>query len=144
MRPYIRILMLSILTTGLTSCLYSTRYVATYEIQPTVNINQTDIEIRETVNKLSGEHKLTTDDKYNQTDTLGYFGKPYHYFKYWTSKQDTVIKLTLHYNGVFGNQSHPPYETMLEQLTADLKNQFNVLDSEIDEESNKKLGRKKN
>lgn len=144
MTSYIRLLAFFILTTGLTSCFYSTKYVATYHIQPTTNIDQTAKEVRTAIEKLSLENNLMIDKKYTNTDTLGYFGNPYHYFKYWTSKQDSTLRLSLNYYGAFGNRKQPPYETMLNQLTENLNSQFNVVDSKIDEESNRKLKRKKN
>ena len=136
---YLKLFSLFILTAGLSSCFYSTKYVAEYKIRPHVNINETDKEIKSSIHKLSKDHELLTDKKYNQTDTLGYFGTPYHYFKFWTSKQDSVITLTIKYNGAFGIRKSPPYQNMLNQLSDNLSSEFNLLESEINEESNRKL-----
>ena len=136
---YLKLFVLFILTTGLSSRFYSTRYTAEYKIRPQVDIEKTDKEIKSSIHKLSENHELLTDDKYNETDTLGYFGTPYHYFKFWTSKQDTVITLTLKYNGAFGSRKSPPYQNMLNKLSEHLSSKFNLLESEINEESNRKL-----
>lgn len=140
---FLKIFVLVALLTGMTSCFYSTKYVAEYQIKTNPDISETQKEIENIVVNLSEDYELMTDKKYNETDTLGYFGNPYHYFKYWTSKQDTVISLTLNYNGVFGKRKQPPYESMLNQLTDDLNDKFKVLDLEVLEKSNRKLKRKK-
>ncbi len=141
---FLKILALVALTTGMTSCFYSTKYVAEYKIRNNAKTNETRKKIENVIINLSEDYELMTDKKYYETDTLGYFGNPYHYFKYWTSKQDTVISLTLNYNGAFGKRKQPPYESMLNQLTNDLNAQFRVLDLEISEKSNGKLKSKKN
>lgn len=142
MKLVTKILLISCLTIFLSSCFYSTKYVVKYDINTKTDINQTELDIREVVKSISSQHDLLLDEKYDQTDTLGYFGSPYHYFKYWTSTKDTTIRLTLNYNGSFGKQKSPPYENMLNQLTEDLNRKFIVHNIEIHEKSNRKLSRK--
>jgi hypothetical protein len=78
------------------------------------------------------------DNKFSQTDTLGYFGDPYHYFKFWTSSKDSIIRLNLDYHGQFGKRKSPPYDTFLSQLTVILNQNFSVTLYEVDEKSNRK------
>jgi hypothetical protein len=138
MRPIKKIILIVSITIGLTSCFYSTNYVVTYHISSTTEIEQTTLALRKTIADLSLAHKLTVDNKYAQTDTFGFFGNPYHYFKYWTDNQDSTITLTLKYNGVFGKRKSPPYDTLLTQLSTLLNQEFNVTNVELQEKSNRK------
>lgn len=142
MDTFLKMLVMLALTTGMTSCFYSTKYVAEYKIRTKADINETEKQIKNVVINLFQDYELMTDNKYKETDTLGYFGNPYHYFKYWTFKNDSIITLTLNYNGAFGNRKQPPYDHMLNQLSDQLAHKFKVLSTEINEESNRKLKRK--
>ena len=62
---YLKLFVLFILTTGLSSRFYSTGYTAEYKIRPQVDIEKTDKEIKSSIHKLSENHELLTDDKYN-------------------------------------------------------------------------------
>ena len=126
------------LSIGLSSCLYQTSYLAKYDIKNSSNSGQSKIEIREQINRLSIEHQLQKDNKFIGTDTLGFFGSPYHYFKFWTSNNDSIMTLNLKYNGNFGSKKNPPYGNLLSQLTDSLNQIFNVTNIEIIEESNRK------
>ena len=142
MRPIPKILISSLLTISLSSCFYSTEYVAKYDIAPTTNPTQTESDIREVIQNISSSHKLTPSTKFVDSDTLAFFGKPYHYFKYWTSTQNDLLILTLAYHGSFGKRKSPPYQDMLQQLSDSLNQKFSVSKIEIDEDSNRKMGKK--
>jgi hypothetical protein len=138
MRLLKNIILIFSISTVLTSCFYSTKYIAKYNISPTKSNEQTILDIRETINNLSQEYNLMVDNKFSQTDTLGYFGDPYHYFKFWTSSKDSIIRLNLDYHGQFGKRKSPPYDTFLSQLTVILNQNFSVTLYEVDEKSNRK------
>ncbi|NQY67087.1 MAG: hypothetical protein HRT72_05105 [Flavobacteriales bacterium] len=123
---------------GLTSCFYSTKYVVKYDIIESTKSGQAREEILNQINILAVKHKLQKDKKFSKTDTLGFFGSPYHYFKFWTDNNDVVVILNLKYNGSFGNRKNPPYDSLLSQLTDSLNQNFNVTNIQINEETNRK------
>jgi len=127
---------------GFSSCFYSTRYVAKYDIKNSQFAGKTKAEILEQINNLSNDYQLQEDVKFNGTDTLGFFGSPYHYFKFWTVNKDSLLTLNLIYYGSFGNRKSPPYETFLSQVSDSLNQNFNVIKTSINEKSNRKTKKK--
>lgn len=138
MKSRFRRCIFSLLTTSLSSCFYSTNYVAKYDITPTSTVDRVDAEIRETIIAFSEEYSLVSDEKYQQTDTLGFFGQADHYFKYWTTKQGNTIRLMVNYTGSMGGKQQPSYDKMLNQLTEHLNLKYNVSTTEISERSTRK------
>jgi hypothetical protein len=79
----------------LTSCFYSGQYNATYKVQ-NVKTNESVQELSiEFINQLADKNSLSSDQKFNGIDTLGFHGSPYHSFKFWFEKEDsnTIVKL---------------------------------------------------
>ena len=111
---------------GLSSCFYSTTCIVKYDIENSSNSEQTRTEIYQQINKLASEYQLLKDNKFSDTDTLGFFGDPYHYFKFWTNNNDSMLTLNLDYGGSFGSRKKPPYDNLLSQLTDSINQHFNV------------------
>ena len=116
----------------LTSCFYSGKYLATYTIQ---NKNNKAISI-DFINKLADKYALSKDSKYNGIDTLGFYGDPYHYFKFWFEQKDTNTILKLDYVGTFGKRKNKPYKNLFNEFNVFLKENFIIIEQDIKEENN--------
>jgi hypothetical protein len=122
----------------LSSCLYSVKYVAKYEIDTSEKKYDKAL-IQNIFEHQPKEHLLYRDIEYDVADTLVYFGKPYHHFKVYTIAIDTNHeKVILIYNGSFGSKKNPPYEQLLQSITDSIEQKFNLINIDINEESNKK------
>ena len=118
-----------ILTMGtlflMTSCgIYSATYVATYTLQNKKTSKETrDISI-DFINNLAGKNSLSKDLKYNDTDTIAFFGRPYHYFKFWFEQKNNNSVLKLDYWGMFGSKKSTPYANLFIELNGFLNENF--------------------
>ena len=120
----------------LTSCFYSGKYIATYTIQN----KQTDKNAKEIsidfINQLADKNSLSNDPKFNGIDTLGFFGQPYHYFKFWFEQRDSNTIVKLDYYGTFGSRKNQPYRDLFNELNDLMKANFIILEQDIKEENN--------
>ena len=120
-----------------TSCFYSGKYIATYTIQN----KQTDKNAKEIsidfINQLADKNYLTKDSKFNGIDTLGFYGQPYHYFKFWFEQIDsnTNVKLDYHGFGVYGSRQKQPYRDLFVELNDFMKTNFIIIKQDIKEEN---------
>jgi hypothetical protein len=119
----------------LSSCFYSRTYIATYTIQN----NQTDNKIKEIsidfINRLAEKNSLSKDTKFNGIDTLGFYGQPYHYFKFWFEQKDNKTIVKLDYWGTFGNRKNEPYRELFNDLNDFMKANFIIIEQDIKEEN---------
>ena len=120
----------------LTSCFYTGKYFATYTVQ---NRNK-DIGIRENsinfINQLADKNSLKKDPKYNEFDTLGFFGQPYHYFKFWFEEKDTIIIIKFDYWGTLESRSKNRYKDLFKEFNNFMNENFIILEEEFNDESN--------
>lgn len=129
----------------LTSCFYSGNYSASYTVknkQADKNAKEISIDF---VNQLAVKNSLINDAKFIGTDTLGFFGKPYHYFKFWFEQRDSSTVVKLDYHGSFGSRKNEPYQDLFNELNDFMKANFIILEQDIKEENNartKKASRK--
>ena len=123
----------------MTSCgFYSATYVAKYTLQETkTRENAREISI-DFINKLADKNSLSKDTKYNDTDTLAFFGKPYHYFKFWFEQKEDNPVFYLDYWGMFGSRKKIPYRNLFDELNVFLNTSFIVLEKDIKDENNAK------
>jgi hypothetical protein len=120
----------------LTSCFYSGKYIANYTIQNKQTVkNAKEISI-DFINQLAKKNLLSTDSRFNGIDTLGFFGRPYHYFKFWFEQRDSNTIVILDYYGNFGSRKNQPYRDFFIELNDFLKENFIILEQEIVEENN--------
>jgi len=118
----------------LTSCVYSAKYVATYTVQDK-NKNTKEITIK-FINQLADKNSLSKDTKYNGIDTLGFYGRPYHYFKFWFDQKDNNVVVKLDYWGNFGSRKNKPYQDFFNELNDFMKENFIIIEQDIKEENN--------
>jgi hypothetical protein len=119
----------------LTSC-YSTKYLATYAVQSkTTNTIEVSTKF---IDKLADKNELTKDNKFIGTDTLGFYGKPYHYFTFSFEQKDSQTIIKLDYWGTYGSRRNPPYRDLLQNITDSIQANFTLLDKDIKEQNNAK------
>ncbi len=122
----------------MTSCFYSGKYIATYTIQN----KQTDKNVKEIsidfINQLADKNSLSKDPKFNGIDTLGFYGQPYHYFKFWFEKGDFSTDVKLDYWGTFGSRKKIPYKDLFNEMNEFMEANFIIIEQEINEENNSK------
>jgi hypothetical protein len=127
---------------SLTSCFYSGKYIAIYTVQnKQIDKSAKEISI-DFIHQLAEKHSLSNDPKFNGIDTLGFFGQPYHYFKFWFEQKDSSAIVKLDYHGVFGSRKDQPYREVFIDFNDFLKTNFIIIDQEIYEENNTKVKRK--
>ena len=123
----------------MTSCgFYSATYVATYTLKDTVNSENTREISIDFINNLADKNALSKDTRYNGTDTLAFFGKPYHYFKFWLEQKDNNQIFQLDYWGMFGSRKKIPYRGLFNELDDFFSANFVVLERDIKDENNAK------
>lgn len=118
----------------LSYCLYSGKYNAAYTVQDKIKKTR-EITIN-FINQIADKNSLTKDPKYNGIDTLGFYGRPYHYFKFWfdQNKNNTVVKLD--YWETFGSRKNKPYQEFFNELNDFMKEYFIIIEQNIKEENN--------
>ncbi len=117
----------------ISSCFHSKNYQATFTIQNTnPEYNTKDLSVN-IINQLAEQNELTKDPKYAGTDTIGYFGRPYHYFKFWVEPTNNPKMIKLDYWGMYSNKKKPPYQDFLNILTDSLRSNFTIIDQNIKE-----------
>jgi hypothetical protein len=122
----------------MTSCFYSGKYIATYNVKNRqVDQNTKEISI-DFINQLADKNSLTKDTKFNGIDTLGYYGQPYHYFKFWFEQRDSSTIFKLDYWGTFGSRKKQPYKDLFLELNDFMNENFIILEQDIKEEYNAK------
>jgi hypothetical protein len=123
----------------MTSCgFYSATYVARYTLQDTRTSEDTKELSVDFINNLADKNSLIKDSRYNDTDTLAFFGKPYHYFKFWLEKKDNNPVFQLNYWGIFSSREKIPYRGLFNELDDFLNTNFIVLERDIKDENNVK------
>ena len=111
---------------------HSIHYIATYDIQNKRPENSQRQTAEKFINHLANKYDLTEDKKYNNTDTLGYFGRPYHYFKFtFDNKGQTDGAITLDYWGMSSRKN--TYRELLNALTDSIQTNFIILKKDIKE-----------
>jgi ABC-type transport system involved in multi-copper enzyme maturation permease subunit len=122
----------------LSSCLYSTKYIANYTVQN----KSTEKSIKDVsigfINQLAQKNQLRKDSTLKGTDTLGFYGSPYHYFKFWFEQQNNQITIKLNYDGSFGSRKNPPYRSFLQNLNDSILANFTLINIDIKETNNAK------
>jgi hypothetical protein len=122
----------------LDSCIFSGKYIASYRVMAKNTKKSTKEIYTDYINHLAAKNKFIIDSKYNGTDTLGYYGQPYHYFKFWleVSEGDTVLRID--YYGSFGSRRNQPYKELFNELNSFMNENFIIIEKEINEENNAK------
>ena len=124
----------------LTSCFYSSKHTSSYTVQDK-NTNKSTKKITiDYINKLAFKNSLTRDTKYDGVDTLGFYGSPYHYFKLWFEPENNNTIVKLDYWGIFGSRKNQPYKDFFIELNNFMNNNFIILNQNIKEEKNSKIG----
>ena len=122
----------------MTSCFYSGKYLATYSVQN----KQADKNVKEIsinfINQLADKNSLSKDPKFNGIDTLGFYGQPYHYFKFWFEQGDSSTIVKLDYWGTFGSRKNQPYKDLFNELNDFMKANFIIIEQDVKEENNVK------
>ena len=127
--------------TTMTSCgFYSAKYLATYTLQNTKNnedIKEVSINF---INNLANKNSLSKDtrSRYNDTDTFAFFGRSYHYFKFWFEQKENDPVLKLDYWGMYGSRKKIHYAGLFNELNVFLNENFTILEQEIKAENNAK------
>lgn len=121
----------------LTSC-YSTTYLATYTVQSKTSATNAIEVSTKFIDKLADKNELAKDNKFIGTDTLGFYGKPYHYFTFTYKQKDSQTIIKLDYWGVYGSRRNPPYRDLLQNITDSMQANFILLDKVIQEQNNAK------
>lgn len=122
----------------LTSCFYSTKYLATYTVQSKTSATNTIAVSTKFINKLADKNELTKDRKFIGTDTLGFYGNPYHYFTFSFEQKDTQTVIKLDYWGIYGSRKNPPYRDLLQNIMDSIQTNFILVDKDIKEQNNAK------
>ena len=123
----------------MTSCgFYSATYVATYTLKDTKNREDTEEILINYVNNLPEKNYLSKDSKFDGTDTLAFYGKPYHYFKFWLEQKDNNSVFKLDYWGMYGSRKRIPYRNLFDELNEFLNTNFTVLEQDIKDVNNAK------
>lgn len=111
------------------SCMYPVRYTAQYHIT-----SAKSSEVRNEVDTFF-QHRsdmnpkllLSKDERMLATDTLGYYGRPYHYFKVWTSvDNENNTLLSVDYTGYFRYRYKTAYKRLLRDLNDSIRSGFDV------------------
>ncbi len=122
----------------LTSCFYSGKYIAAYSVQDKNKDKNTREITIDFINQLADKYALSNDSEFNDIDTLGFFGQPYHYFKFWFEQKDTNTIVKLDYWGTFGSRKKKPYKDFFNELDDFMKETFIIIDQDVKEENNSK------
>lgn len=123
----------------ITSCSYSISYRATYTIQnSSPNIQEL---LRNDIQKLADNNKLSEDNRYFNTDTIGYYGKPYHYFKFWIEKKDSLTLLNLYYWGTSIGSGKPTYDSFLTNLNDSIQSKYTPISKDAKQDVHPKPGK---
>ena len=123
----------------MTSCgIYSVTYVATYTLQNKKNNEDTREISIDFINNLADKNSLSKDQKYIDTDTLAFYGRPYHYFKFWFEQKENDPVFKIDYWGMFGSRKSTPYANLFGELNEFLNENFIILEQEIKEENSAK------
>jgi len=123
----------------MTSCgIYSAKYEATYTLQNTENNENTRKSSIDFINYLAGKNSLTKDSRFNNTDTLAFYGRPYHHFKFWFEQKDNNQVFRFDYWGMYGNRKKPLYRDLFKELDDFLNINFIILEQSIKDENDSK------
>lgn len=122
----------------LPSCFSKSKYIAVY----TVQVKDTDKNTKEItinfINQLADKYSLNKDTKYNGNDTLGFYGQPYHYFKFWFEQQGNNNVLKLDYWGNSGNRNKKFYQDFFKELGDFMEDNFFIIEQVIEKENDSK------
>ncbi len=123
---------------SLSSCFYSTKYIATYTFQNNSKESNSKEIATKFIKQLAEKNQLIKDNTFKGSDTLGFYGRPYHYFKFWLEQQDNQFTIKLNYDGSFGSRKNPPYRSFLQNLSDSIQTNFTSVNSDIKETNNAK------
>lgn len=116
----------------LSACFHSTRYVASYTVHGNNQENNTKELATNFIHQLADKKSLTEDTKYKGTDTIGFYGRPYHYFKFWFDNKDSNTTIQLDYSGTHSSKKNP-YNDFFTELNNFMNENFIMLKQEIKE-----------
>ncbi|WP_125869929.1 hypothetical protein [Williamwhitmania taraxaci] len=122
----------------MTSCFYSGKYFASYTVQNKQTDKNAKVISIDFLNQLADKNSLTKDSKFDGIDTLGFYGQPYHYFKFWFEQIDSNTIVKLDYYGVYGSRKNQPYRDLFSELNDFMKTNFIIIEQDIKEENNAK------
>ncbi len=123
---------------SLSSCFYSTKYIATYTFQNNSKESNSKEIAAKFIKQLAEKNQLIKDNTFKGIDTLGFYGRPYHYFKFWFEQQNNQFTIKLNYNGSFGSRKNPPYRSFLQNVSDSIQSNFTLINSDIKETNNAK------
>jgi hypothetical protein len=106
-----------IILLSLSSCFYSTKYIATYTFQNNSKESNSKEIATKFIKQLAEKNQLIKDSEFKGSDTLGFYGRPYHYFKFWFEQQNNQFTIKINYDGSFGSRKNPPYRSFLQNLS---------------------------
>ncbi len=123
----------------LSSCFYQVTYFASYDIRNKGTYNKSKAVSVNLINNLADKYNLRKEEKNYGTDTLGFTGDPYHWFKFIIIQKDSINStIRLEYGGAFGSRRKPPYKNMLYSLTDSIRTNFVIVKQDIREYSNER------
>jgi hypothetical protein len=128
---------------SLSSCFFSIHYYAKYTLHNDRPADQMDEKAQEIISGIAGKYKLCEDESPRKKDTLGFYGVPYHYFKFNINSDSLASEVELDYRGAFGSRRKPPYQELLKEFLDSMKSEFKIVGSEIKETSNQRPNWKK-
>lgn len=111
------------------SCMYPVRYTAQYHI---ASAKSSDVRSEvdaffQNRSRLNAKLLLSKDERMLATDTLGYYGRPYHYFKVWTTADgENNTLLSVDYTGYFHYRYKTAYKRLLSDLNDSIRSGFDV------------------
>ena len=115
-----------------TSACQTIHYTARYDIKSKDSINSQGQTAKKIISHLANKYDLKEDKKYNTPDTIGYFGRPYHYFKFTFDNNGQIDgAITLDYWGVSSRKN--TYREFLNTLTDSIQTNFTILKRDIKE-----------
>lgn len=116
------------------SCMYPVRYTAQYHIASAKSSevqNEVDTFFQNR-SRMNAKLLLSKDERMLATDTLGYYGRPYHYFKVWTTTDSTNnTSLSVDYTGYFRYRYKTAYKRLLSDLNDSIRSGFDVQELSI-------------
>ncbi|MFY8108851.1 MAG: hypothetical protein ACOVO9_07660 [Bacteroidia bacterium] len=127
-----------VIIVSLSSCFYTTKYIATYTFQDNSKESNPKEIAAKIINQLAQKNQLSKGPTLNSIDTLVFYGRPYHYFKFWFEQQNNQFTIRLNYDGSFGSRKNPPYRSFLQNLSDSIQANFTLIKSDIKETNNAK------
>ena len=130
---------------SLSSCLYSAIYNAEYSLYSPDKVTADKEICQALIFELCKDNRLfQSDQMFGSTDTLRFFGEPYHSFMFVFSEHNDSLKLNVVYYGNIGSLRNPPYETFFDSLKVSLESEFEITLSIREFENNSRRKKRTN